>query len=261
MTNFKGVHAKISRARDQINSLNADMDRFCENIRQSIVNEINEDAGEQVWVYRGETPNGPIEWSVRLGEILYDLRSALDHLVWQLVLANGKKPGRHNAFPIVKDEGDWQRATRQLEGVAPEDQQMIGYLQPYTGGINLPFDVWNFWKLHSLCNIDKHRHLNMVAVALDTSKRFFEKTDGALPGSNPRSIEGKITLGKIVQGKVLASFTTTEMINLRLQICIQFEDEEDPEVTTGTVLNILDECLKTVRGAAELLTRRRRSLL
>ena len=96
----------------------------------------------------------------------------------------------------------------------------------------------------------------MVAVALDAGKPFFERTDAALPGSNPRSIEGKITLGKIVQGKVLACFNTAEMINLRLPICIQLEDEGDPEVTTGTVLNILDECLKTVRGAAELLTRR-----
>ena len=253
MTDFKGVHAKISRASDQINSLKADMDRFCTDIRQSIVPEVHRETDEQVWVYRGETPNVPIEWSVRLGEIFYNLRSALDHLVWQLVLANGQTPGR---LPIVEDEGDWQKATRQLEGVTPEDKKMIRYLQPYTGGINLPFDVWNFWKLHSLCNIDKHRHLNMVAVALDPSKPFFERTDAALPGSNPRPIEGKITLGKILQGKVLASFTTTEMINLRLQICIQFEDEEDPEVTTGTVLNILDECLETVREAVELLTKR-----
>ena len=97
---------------------------------------------------------------------------------------------------------------------------------------------------------------NLTTVALDASKPFFERTDAALPGSNPRPIEGKITLGKIVQDKVLAWFTTTELINLRLQICIQFGDVEDPQVTTGTVLNILDECLKTVRGAVALLTKR-----
>ena len=259
MTNFEGVHAKISRASDEISWLKRDMDRFCTDIQQTIVNEINEDADEQVWVFRGATPNVPIEWSVRLGEIFYNLRSALDHLVWQLVLANRQKPGRRNAFPIVKDEGDWQRATRRLKrlkGVAPRVEAEIERMQPYTGGIGFLFDVSKFWTLSELCNIDKHRHLNMVAVALDASKRFFEKTDAALSGNNPRSIEGEITLGKIVQGKVLASFTTTEMINLRLQICIQFEDEEDPEVTTGTVLNILDECLKTVREAVELLTKR-----
>ena len=260
MTSFEGVHAKINRASDQTKLLKADMDRFCENISQSIVHEVHKDADEQVWVFRGTTPNVPIEWSVRLGEIFYNLRSALDHLVWQLVLANRQKPGRRNAFPIVKDEGDWQRATRQLEGVSVENQGMIRYFQPYTGGINLPFDVWNYWKLHSLCNIDKHRHLNMVAVALDESRQFFERTDAALPGSNPRPIRGTVNPGKIVQGKILAWFNTTELIKLRLQICIQFEDVEDPEVTTGTVPNILDECLRTVRGAAELLTRRRRSL-
>ena len=261
MTNFKGVHAKINRASDQINLLKVDMDKFCADIQQSIVNEVNEVADEQVWVYRGETPNGPIEWSVRLGEILYNLRSALDHLVWQLVLTNGKKPGLRNAFPIVKCKSKWQRATKRLKGVKPRVEAVIERLQPYTGGLGFPFDVRNFWNLHTLCNIDKHRHLNMVAVAFDASKPFFERTDAALPGSNPRPIEGTFTLSKVEQGKVLACFNTTEMNNLRLQICIQFEGVEDPEVTTGTVPNILDECLKTVRGAVELLTRRRRSLL
>ncbi len=106
MTDFKGMSAKIGRACDQIEALEADMDGFCTNIKQSIVHEINKDAGKQAWVYRGATPDVPIEWSVRIGEILYNLRSALDHLVWQLVLANGQEPGRDNQFAIVDDESN-----------------------------------------------------------------------------------------------------------------------------------------------------------
>ena len=64
------------------------MDRFCEDMQKAIAHEVRKDADEQIWVFRGATPNTSIEWSIRLGEILYNLRSALDHLVWQLVLTN-----------------------------------------------------------------------------------------------------------------------------------------------------------------------------
>ena len=251
MTNFNGVHAKISRASDQINSLEADMDRFCENIRRSIVPEDHKEADEQVWVYRGETREPSIEWSVRLGEILYNLRSALDHLVWQLVLANGQRPGPHNAFPIVNDEGHWQRATRRLKGVTPRVETVIEHLQPYTGGINFHFDVWNFWKLHFLCNIDKHRHLHfMIGVSDGIAPLSLE--DENLADQLP--MRGSGSLGKIAKDKVLLRFYNPERkVNPSFHINMRFEDVKDPEVAAGTVQSILDECLKTVRGAVGLL--------
>jgi hypothetical protein len=32
------------------------------------------------------------KWGLVVGDVLHNLRSALDHLAWQLVLANGKSP-------------------------------------------------------------------------------------------------------------------------------------------------------------------------
>ena len=62
-----------------------------------------------------------------LGEILYDLRSSLDHLVWQLVLANGQTPGRHNEFLITTDHQSWQQTKgRALKGVSKRHEAMIG---------------------------------------------------------------------------------------------------------------------------------------
>lgn len=44
----------------------------------------------------------PLRWSVTLGDALHNLRSALDHLIWQLVILNtGKRGGRENLFPIT----------------------------------------------------------------------------------------------------------------------------------------------------------------
>ena len=59
-------------------------------------------------------------------------------------------------------KGQWA-----LSGVSESAVDMIRRLQPYTGGPALPFNVGAFWQLHSLCNIDKHRHLVFAVVSSD----------------------------------------------------------------------------------------------
>ena len=107
--NLVGVHAKLHRAEQRIRELAVEMDELCGEIQQGIVRKAREDIDEQVWIYQGPTPHTPVEWSITTGEILYNLRSALDHLVWQLVINHGQTPGRHNNFPVTKDSRRWQQ--------------------------------------------------------------------------------------------------------------------------------------------------------
>ena len=263
MTNFDGIFAKISRADDQASSLKADMDRLCADIRQSIVHEVHEDADEQVWVFRGSTPNVPIEWFIRLGEILYNLRSALDHLVWQLVFANGREPGRHNSFPIIKNEDDWQTQKTEkrwmLKGVSQSAEDTIQCLQPYTGGINLPFDVAVFQTLHTLCNIDKHRHLILAIIgSYGIESVDFRHNHPPLDRPNTSPLpQGLVPLGKIEKGRVMLLWKDARVtIDPNFQLDVRFEDVGQPEVTAGTVPDILGECIEAVQGAVEILTNR-----
>ena len=256
MTDFKGISAKIGRARDQIEALDADMDGFCKNIKQLIVHESDEDADKQAWVYRGATPDVPIEWSLRIGEILYNLRSALDHLVWQLVLANGQEPGHGNAYPIVDDEAKWPNAIRKLRGVGQISEKRIHGLQPFTGGMNLPFDVGAFWMLQCLCNIDKHRHLNLsVAEANGTGPIVFgENQPPRRTSISRRPLEGGGTLGKIEKDAIMLWVNDLEQeLNPDFQIEICFDYPQNPELVAGTVPVILRECLQAVREADKRL--------
>ena len=124
--NLIGIHAKLRRAQAQIQQITNEAHELCNDIRQGIVREISDGVDEQVWVYQGPTPTVPVEWSVIIGETLYNMRSALDHLIWQLVLANGHTPGRHNQFPISKDCQHWQQEKdRLLKGVSRRHQAMI----------------------------------------------------------------------------------------------------------------------------------------
>ena len=244
MLNFEGISAKISWVDDQINSLKTDMDEFCKDIHKSIAHKVYPDDNIQEWIFHGDTPEAPIEWSIRIGEILYTLRSTLDHLVWQLVLANEQKPGHLNEFPIVQDDCDWQRNVKKLKGVAPKTKEMIKLLQPFTGGIGIPFNVSAFRTLQCLCNIDKHRHLNMVIF----ETIGIEQLD--IPHNRPSNsppLEGSGLLGKIEKDKVLLSLNTAkENFKPSFQINVRFKNAQDSEVPVGTVPAILDKCFVAV---------------
>ena len=255
--NLVGIHAKLRRAEQQIQIISDEADGICKDVQKYVFREVRPDIDKQVWVYRGETPNAPTSWSVIFGEILYNLRSALDHLVWQLVLANGQTPGRHNAFPITNDAQGWDKTKDNLlNGVSSRHKSMIGYLQPYTGGINLPFDVSKFKLLDDLSNIEKHRYLIVAFIA-----SMGPTNDGVLGIDPPELVdasvrapfEGLARLGKIENGKELLEFNNSHIEasspSFQIALCIA-----DRELMYSSAPNILAQCLSTVRGSIDFLT-------
>jgi hypothetical protein len=79
-------------------------------------------------------------WGVRVGEFAHDLRSALDNLVWQLVLVNGKEPGDHNQFPIYteanKPPGPTRlKALKGVRGATRIDDMLFGVAPDHAVGV------------------------------------------------------------------------------------------------------------------------------
>lgn len=103
-----------------------------------------------------------------IGDCLHNMRSALDHIVWQLVLANHQAPGKSNAFPITDTANRFRDICRKrLNGVSPPAQAIIEGLQPYHHRQNHR-NLGPLWTLSELANTDKHRTLNLTAVLADT---------------------------------------------------------------------------------------------
>ena len=254
MTNLDGIHAKVRRAEQHIKEITDDMDKRCTEVKQSIVREVCEDSSKQIWTYRGETPNIPIEWSVILGEILYNLRSSLDHLVWQLVLANGQTPGGHNTFPITTDDGKWQKTKgTSLKGVSKRYEAMIGYLQPFTGGIDLPFSVSMLRVLNGLGNTEKHRHLILAAVASSGIEPLDHPDRDDASAKPPRS--GSFATGRIESGKVLLQLKNADTeIEPSFKVDVCFGDIGQAWARGRPVQFTLDKCLRTVKGCVDFLT-------
>ena len=166
MPSLEAVDAKIERARSELRLLKVEIATFCEERARLIVRE--DCGGQERWVYRGDSPKAPIQWSVRTGEFAHNLRSSLDHLVWQLVLANGGCPDRNTAFPI-QDQSSPKNFKSNLRGVGLIAVEYIKSVQPYHVTVQeyqSDFDRVRIGlaMLHAICNMDKHRHLPIAVT-------------------------------------------------------------------------------------------------
>jgi len=103
-------------------------------------------------------------WGILLGDAIHNLRSALDHVVWQLVLLNEKTPGRHNQWPMCRSREQYVEARKRgrdsvkdecLRGVADKPLAVIDGLQPYRAGARM--DEHFLLPLSPLSNVDKHQ--------------------------------------------------------------------------------------------------------
>jgi hypothetical protein len=118
-----------------------------------------------VYVYASTEPV-PARLGLIAGDFLQNLRSVLDYLVWQLILADGKVPHETNtAFPICKSDSSFKKAkNRCLVGVPDEAIKLIEGLQPYaerqTGQSPQVIHI-----LDELTNQNKHRQVLFTALA------------------------------------------------------------------------------------------------
>lgn len=100
------------------------------------------------------------------GDFLQNLRSVLDYLVWQLIIANGKTPDEtKTAFPVCKHPSSFKKAKdNRLVGVPDKAIILIEQLQPYPdrqeGSRAQPIQI-----LDELTNENKHRKISVTAIS------------------------------------------------------------------------------------------------
>lgn len=105
----------------------------------------------------------PERWSVLIGDILTNLRAALDHAFWAAALGHSGMPARPHVvnFPITTTERAFRRQENDLKQlVAPEVWELVDAVQPLRGGAEAytsPLEI-----LRWLSNLDKHRAVHVV---------------------------------------------------------------------------------------------------
>lgn len=174
---LSGCQLKLDRAYEHVEALNREIGAFLRRKPYEPLDKFDREADEYiVWMRVRDTP--PVRWSIIIGEMVHNLRSALDHLAWQLVKANEGNPTRDTGFPIFTQDPFAENANeRTLErweamtaGMLPDDVAIIQEAQPYKRG-----DKMNrFFILNSLSNRDKHREMHFAQNIMRYSKIGFD---------------------------------------------------------------------------------------
>ena len=171
MASLMSVECKIFRAAQHFKSLEPEILQYFESNPGKMVAEPHTSDDEAIFTFQAQGPI-PARFGLIIGDCPQNLRSSLDYLVWELVLAANSQPGKHNMFPICGTQDGFRDAVskrRRLLGVHPDLIAEIDALQPYHLGQDFGKSI--LWALDELTNINKHRRVLLTSLMAGQAQR------------------------------------------------------------------------------------------
>lgn len=220
--------ARLRHAESHIGVLNRDID------------ELLQQARFRPWINHGhvvitadDQSDVPTErWGLLIGDVVVNLRAALDHMIWSLSVAQSGPPTypltskwRRIQFPICLSEKIWATArSRQIWALGSDVKSTLRKFQPFTAALPR---LHPLWILKELANLNKHRTLPILARRL---------SPGFLTVSPPP------IRGRLLGGRHLAPFVgTQELARVALEARYAAKDSRAPSVG-DTLTSVM--CLK-----------------
>lgn len=159
---FEGAHRKLERAKVLYGAFRHEAETLLADYQAAITRDRQTESCRQTYSV-GDAPAVPDEWGAVIGDILHNLRAALDHAAWALVLAEGGIPKRRagsgrppTQFPIHVVEPPEVRGFRLPDvtpGLSTEVRRVLEEVQPY--GFRTPQRA-PLYLVAELNNVDKH---------------------------------------------------------------------------------------------------------
>ncbi|MGH2429062.1 MAG: hypothetical protein ACRDGV_09315 [Candidatus Limnocylindria bacterium] len=161
-----GVQAKIGHAGEHLDCLRDKLLAFVDPDEpyEVIFREIDREQGV-VAGHLHVLREPPLEFGVLVGDIAHDLRSALDHLIYQVAKLSVASPSG-TQFPIystkeaywdVPPKGDISPRDRYLDGIPEDHRAFVDREQPYMTVTGPDVERHHLRRLSRLSNRDKHR--------------------------------------------------------------------------------------------------------
>lgn len=168
---LNGPRLKIERANAHIHEINSRINAFLDSNPYTV--RVNLDPIKNVdvvtiWL-RESVPAGI---SIVCGEVLYQIRSALDHAAASVAARDQFSLLDRTAFPIeeTREKLEATLRKRKVEQRLPLLAATIREFKPYKGGNDL------LWWLHRLNGAEKHKDLVLVVVANAVISQEFRTT-------------------------------------------------------------------------------------
>jgi hypothetical protein len=248
MGSMKNVLEKHYRARDHFNEYNRGIVAFLNSEPGRMA--LQPQSTEQHHIYAFEVDAAiPPRLGLIAGDCLQCLRSCLDYLVWELVLASGGTPGKNNMFPIALTKAAFENAVtsqRRLDGVDANAIATIEELQPFrthpAESQMSPLAV-----LEELTNLNKHRRMFLTAFegkAFGQDKPDFPALTTSFsmgPDPSEMKVQGRIANYVAIQdgawkGEEVSKILGTINKHIATEVLPKFKDyfpPDNPATTTA----------------------------
>jgi hypothetical protein len=200
VSEIDGIDARLDRAKENILNLTGEISAVLRRGGDGIVTPADFDRHEAS-VQPGNATI-PSRLGALVGESIYLMRSALDHLAWHLVKAAGGEPGPRTAFPVFALDPARHAeslATYQgcVEGMSDTAKDRIERLQPYHRHGRRQQNV--LWILDDLSRTDRHTAVALrISISAGAAGASDEKDQGTTYLSFARF--GKLTDVAVADG-------------------------------------------------------------
>ncbi len=176
MADFDSARAKLARANEHLEVFDAEVREFFGSDPYPLTHEFDYLDGVHRWRADLSEPL-PSHWPLLVGDCVHNLRSALDHLTWQL--AGAKQQDRTTQFPIFATHVLFDKYGRnQIKSVPRRPRTVIEWLQPCRRAN--PTDD-SLFLVQVFDAEDKHKAITLTGTVVD-QLRFIPTTPIA-PGS------------------------------------------------------------------------------
>lgn len=253
---FDSARAKLVRAEEHRKTIEPEIKRFVESQPITLRSKHNlADSAETIRFAYSASSVAPIpaRWAVVAGDAIQNIRAALDHAIWAIVVKEtGVQFAESNApkidFPITDEPSRFPKKRLVQIGIPPPLIAVIERAQPYVRNRSAPRDDV-LWLLRTLSNVDKHRLLHVVAMV----------PEEVVITTTPFLVNGNVEIvnkGVVKKGAEVVRFTASRpSVRTRVDVSCEFRAGICIEATSESRAVAIDVGLRGMHErAAEIIT-------
>ncbi len=168
---FQSAKLKLNRADHHILDLETQFTEFTNSDPYALA--VSNDGGETI-LRLNFRKTIPKQWALIIGDAVHNMRTALDHMTWDLVGRDGGTQDRHVKFPTGDSRTSFRATCNGIKTPSQSVKDLLKTTEAFPGGKG---DT--LYSLHQLDIADKHITLTPVVQSAKVSKYVIYNADGS----------------------------------------------------------------------------------
>jgi hypothetical protein len=200
---FAPISVKIGRAKKHFSDLQSEILGWRRS-KPYVIRTKRDPQTRQLIYYVHSAKSLPLEIPAIIGDVLGNLRSALDYIVYQLFeIRHPTTPPRQRfGFPVCDSAKGYEATVSGIvKNLGQDVADLIGAVKPYKRLDEL-FPNGAIWCLHSLNNVSKHRLLLTVCTQYQmhgVTPRIIQELSSQFPGEKTIDFISSISVDEVLR--------------------------------------------------------------